>query len=405
MNVRIIFVLFAVYAVGTNALIMAGIVPAIAEGLNTSEAVAGLGLTVFALSYAVIGPFLPIILSRFSQRTIIAGGLLLFICGTVLSGLASDVTTFMVSRVIVAIAAAAIPPQAAAIAMAISPPGSQGRALGLLSAGILLSIATGVPLGSLLGVWLGYSGAFLFIASLGIVGLIGLLFIPPTPKPAKATLAEQFAPFRRPAVLVLGLVALLFAWCQFSITTFFAPIMQASADIADLEIPILLVVYGLAGVVAAFSGGRLVDRFSGYAVAIGGLIAISLTTPLFSIAPSFFIAAIVVVVWSLAQNATFPAAQLEMGRLHPANPATAFALFAALLQAGGAIGAAVSAGLLEALGPLWIPPFAALASAAGGVVMAILAHRLRPRNPGDAVVKSPPEAAVSDRESAKNLVN
>ena len=127
MNWRIIFVLFAVYAVGTNALIMAGILPAIAEGLNTTEAIAGLGLTVFALTYAVIGPLLPIILSRFGRRTIMAGGLLLFIGGTVMSGLAPDVATFMLSRVIVAIAAAAIPPQAAAIAIAISPPGEPGE--------------------------------------------------------------------------------------------------------------------------------------------------------------------------------------------------------------------------------------------------------------------------------------
>src|SRR3954453_5892648 len=99
MNWRMVFVLFAVYAVGTNALIMAGIVPAIAEGLNTSEAVAGLGLTVFSLTspggggglntrgggaglgltvfsltYAVVGPLLPIVLARFGRRTIMAAG-------------------------------------------------------------------------------------------------------------------------------------------------------------------------------------------------------------------------------------------------------------------------------------------------------------------------------------------
>ncbi|WP_167042161.1 MFS transporter [Salinibacterium sp. ZJ454] len=377
MNWRLIFVLFAVFAVGTNALIMAGIVPAIAKGLNTSEAIAGLGLTVFALTYAVVGPMLPIILSRFGRRTIMAGGLILFIGGTIMSGLAPDVATFMLSRVIVGVAAAAIPPQAAAIAIAISPPGREGRALGLLSAGILLSIAMGVPLGSLLGIWLGYSGAFLFLASLGIVGLIGLFFIPPTPKPAKATIAEQFAPFRRPAVLVLGLCAFLFAWCQYSITTFFAPLVKDSAGISDVEVPILLVIYGLTGVVAALFGGRLIDRFSGYAVAIGGFIAITITTPLFSVASSFLIAAIVVVVWSLAQNVTFPAAQVEMGRLHPANPATAFALFAALVQAGGAVGAAVSAGVLEALGARWIAPVAAVATLIGTVVLYALAHRLR----------------------------
>ncbi|MDR5701578.1 MFS transporter [Agromyces aerolatus] len=379
MNWRLIFVLFAVYAVGTNALILAGILPAIAEGLDTSAAVAGLGLTVFALTYAVIGPLLPIVLSRFGRRSIMAGGLLLFIGGTVLSGLAPDVATFMLSRAIVAVAAAAIPPQAAAIAIAITPAGSQGRALGMLSAGILLSVATGVPLGALLSVWLGYTGAFLFLASLGAIGLIGLCFVPATPRPPKATLAEQFAPFRRPAVLVLGLVALLFAWCQYSITTYFAPIVEASAGVTDLEVPVLLVIYGLAGVVAALFGGRLIDRFSGFSVATWGLVAISLTTPLFSIAPSFLVAAIVVVVWSLAQNATFPAAQVEMGRLHPDNPATTFALFAALVQAGGAVGAAVSAGVLDAAGPLWIPPVAAVASAAGAVVLAVLAAVLRRR--------------------------
>ncbi|MGO4689680.1 MFS transporter [Glaciibacter sp. 2TAF33] len=394
MNWRLVFVLFAVYAVGTNALIMAGIVPAIATGLNTTEAIAGLGLTVFALTYAAIGPFLPIMLSRFGRRTIMAGGLLLFVGGTVLSGLAQDVGTFMLSRVIVAVAAAAIPPQAAAIAIAISPPGREGRALGLLTAGILLSIATGVPIGSLLGLWLGYSGAFLFLASLGIVGLIGLFFIPPTPKPVKATVAEQFAPFRRPAVLVLGLCALLFAWCQYSITTFFAPLLKESAGISDIDIPILLVMYGLAGVVAAAFGGRLIDRFGGYPVAIGGFVAITVTTPLFSVASSFVIAAIVVVAWSLAQNVTFPAAQVEMGRLHPPNAATAFALFAALVQAGGAIGTAVSAGVLEALGARWIPPVAAIASVVGTVVISVLAHRLRRRATGGETSVGEPVAGL-----------
>lgn len=377
MSWRMIFVLFAVYAVGTNALIMAGIVPAIAEGLNTTEAIAGLGLTVFSLTYALVGPFLPIVLAHFGRRSIMAGGLVLFIGGTVLSGLAPDVTTFMLSRVLVAIAAAAIPPQAAAIAIAISPPGSQGKALGLLSAGVLLSVSTGVPLGSLLGVWLGYAGAFLFLASLGVIGLIGLFFIPATPRPQKATVREQFAPFRKPAVQALGVVALMFAWCQYSVTTFFSPIVLAASDVDEVEVPLLLVIYGLSGVVAALVGGRLIDRFSGYAVALVGLIAIGILTPLFSIAHSFAMVAAVVVAWSLAQNVTFPAAQVEMGRLHPANPATAFALFAALVQLGGAIGAAVSAGVLQTMGALWVPPLAAPAALIGAAVIAVLAHRLR----------------------------
>lgn len=380
MNWRMIFVLFAVYAVGTNALIMAGIVPAIAEGLGTTEAIAGLGLTVFALTYALIGPFLPIVLSRFGRRTIMAAGLVVFVIGTAMSGLAPDVATFMLSRAIVAVAAAAIPPQAASISIALAPKGMQGRALGYLSAGILLSVATGVPLGSLLSLWLGYTGAFLFVASLGLVGLVGLFFIPETPKPAPATVADQFAPFRRPAVLVLGLCALLFAWGQYSVTTFFAPILAASAGIEGVEVPLLLVVYGLAGVVAAAFGGRLIDRFGGFRVAFWGFAAITLTTPFFSLLTGLLTAAILIVVWSLAQNATFPAAQIEMGRLHPENPATAFALYAALVQAGGAIGSAVSAGILGGLGALWIAPAAAVPTLVAAVVIAVLSRRLARQN-------------------------
>lgn len=389
MNWRIIFVLFAVYAVGTNALIMAGIVPAIAEGLGTTEAIAGLGLTVFALTYAVVGPLLPIVLSRFGRKTIMAGGLVLFVIGTTMSAFAPDVGVFMLSRVIVAIAAASIPPQAAAIVLEISPPEMQGRALGMLSAGILLSVATGVPLGSLLAVWLGYAGGFLFLAGLGVVGLLGLLFIPVTSPPPRATLSEQFAPFRKPAVLVLGVVALLFAWCQYSVTTFFSPIIVEAAGVGELDVPVLLVIYGLAGVGAALFGGRLIDRFGGYRVAVGGLIGIALITPLFSVASSFALAAVVIVAWSFAQNATFPAAQVEMGRLHPQNPATAFALFAALVQAGGAIGSAVSAGVLATLGTFWIAPLAAVAAAVGAVVMMLLG-RSRER-------RITPQGAVSAR--------
>ena len=45
----------------------------------------------------------------------------------------------------------------------------------------------------------------------------------------------------------------------------------------------------------------------------------------------------------------------------------------------GAIGAAVSAGVLETLGPQWIAPLAAAASLVATVVISLLAHRLRRR--------------------------
>lgn len=382
MNWRIAFIVVAVYAVGTNSLILGGILPAVADGLDISESTAGLGLTVFSLTYAMVGPFLPIALGRLERRMIMAGALVVFIGGSLMSAFPVGVEMFMVSRAIVAVGAAAIPPQAAAVAIAMSSPERAGRALGILSGGMLLSIMTGVPLGAIIGNWVGYSGAFVLLAAFAVLGLVGLVFVPTTVTSEPMNLASQFTPFREPTVMVIGVAAMLFAWCQFSVTTFLAPILLDSAGLLTPDVAVVLVVYGFAGLIAAILSGPLIDRYGGYAVAIAGFIVIVITTPLFSVTPSLPIVLVLVIVWSTAQNAVFPAQQSEAGRLHPENPATTFAIYAALIQVGGAVGVALSGIVLDSLGPAWIAPLAALAALTALALVGSLAYRVNSRGAG-----------------------
>lgn len=166
LNPRVYILAFGTFATGTNALIMSGILPDVARALGTTQATVGLGVTAFALAYAISAPFLPAVLSRFSRRGIMLTSLAVFTIGTIGSLLATEVSVFLTARVIVGIGAAAFTPQASAIAIAMVSAMNRGRALTTVALGVPLATATGVPLGTLLGNTFGYQAAFGVVAVL-----------------------------------------------------------------------------------------------------------------------------------------------------------------------------------------------------------------------------------------------
>ena len=70
MNVRIFFLALGMVAAGMNSLLIAGLLPEIARALGATEAAVGVSVSVYAFTYAVTGPFIPVVFSRFSRPSI-----------------------------------------------------------------------------------------------------------------------------------------------------------------------------------------------------------------------------------------------------------------------------------------------------------------------------------------------
>lgn len=70
------------FVVGTNAFVIAGLLPSISNSLNVSVGAAGQLVTVFSLAYAVLAPVLATLTANWSRRTVLICALVVFVRAT-----------------------------------------------------------------------------------------------------------------------------------------------------------------------------------------------------------------------------------------------------------------------------------------------------------------------------------
>ena len=85
MNFRIYIMAIAAMAVGLVELLVGGILPVIASDLNVSLSAAGQLITFFALTYAISGPVLYVLTSRFERKLLYLISLFVFCLANVLT--------------------------------------------------------------------------------------------------------------------------------------------------------------------------------------------------------------------------------------------------------------------------------------------------------------------------------
>src|SRR5690625_730226 len=148
---RLLGLTLVTFVFGTDDFIIAGILPEIARDQQVSEAAAGQLVTVFSITYALAAPPLAVATARLPRKPLLLAGLVLFAGLNLLTALAPGFAVLMALRVSAALVAAAISPAAFAMAARLAAPEQVGRAVGMVAAGLTISLFVGVPLGSLLG--------------------------------------------------------------------------------------------------------------------------------------------------------------------------------------------------------------------------------------------------------------
>lgn len=120
----------AAFAVGTDDLLIAGLLPVIAQDLDVGTAAAGQLVTVFSITYAVAAPPLAVATARLPRRALLLGALALFALVNLITALAPGYVALMALRVCAALVAALITPVASSGGAAVP---AAAAAVGLLA--------------------------------------------------------------------------------------------------------------------------------------------------------------------------------------------------------------------------------------------------------------------------------
>jgi MFS transporter, DHA1 family, inner membrane transport protein len=369
MRLRSLALAAGAFAVGTDAFVVAGVLPALAADLRVDVATAGQVVTVFALAYAIGAPGLAAVSARVPRKRLLIGALAIFVAGNVLSAAASSYGLLLVARVVAAAGAGLYMPTASTTVAALAAPDRRGRALAVVLGGMTSATVVGVPIGTWLGTTFGWPATFWFVAALGAVAAAVLAVVVPTvAAPPASGLRDRLTPLRDRRVVTVLATTTLFIVSGFTVFTYLAGAMAPATGGEGGRLALLLAVFGAAGVAGNVVAGRATDRYGAARVLIVGLavLTVDLLTLPFS-ARTMPGAAAALAVWGVAGWLLTVPQQHRLFALAPAAGPLTVALNSSALYLGQAIAGVVGATGLRLVGAThlsWVAaPFALAALA------------------------------------------
>ncbi|WP_426436720.1 MFS transporter [Bradyrhizobium genosp. P] len=348
----------AAFAIGTEAFVIAGLLPVIAADLQVSLASTGQLVTVYALTYAVGSPILAVAFNNFDRRTLLALALSCFIVANLLAAMATTFVFLLASRMLMAVGAGLCMPTALAVSVAVAPPERRGRAIALVTSGLTVATVLGVPFGTFVGNQFGWRATFVMVAGLGAVALLGLLFGLPRGLPrTTATISQRIAVARRGAMLHALAITLLWAIGGFTIFTYLSVPLR-EVGFGPTGISLALLTFGSAAAIGNLLGGSLADRLGPIPTATLGLIGMILALTLQSAALKFAppeLAGPIILALIFCQGfsgwAFYTAQIASIVRIEPDVATIALSLNASAMYLGFAIGGITGAVVLSVMGP------------------------------------------------------
>ncbi|UED86771.1 MFS transporter [Streptomyces profundus] len=361
------------FVVVTSEMLPVGVLTPMADGLDISTGTAGYSLTVTGLVAAVTAPSVPRLLGGLDRRLVLAVAMVVLAVGNALTAVAGGLGLLMVSRVVIGFGMGAVWGLASAVATRLVAPRNAALAVSFAVSGVAAASVVGVPLGTLVGNAFGWRAAFGCLAGAALLLAAGLLLaLPRLPRPAAPDPAPdgRRAGLWTPAVGVgLTLIALLVT-AHFAAYTYVRPVLEERTGLTAGSIALLLLVYGLFGLVGNFAAGaaaagRARRTVLGLALGIGT--AIALLAVLGTVVGAAWGA---IALWGLAYGGLSVGGQIWMSQAAPHRVEQVTGLYVGVFTAAIALGAFLGGTVVESAGIttlLWSAAALALAALAVGL--------------------------------------
>ncbi|MDU0342550.1 MFS transporter [Bosea rubneri] len=233
----------------------------IAGELGLSEGQAGQAISISGLFAVVTSLFVAgltrdidrkIVLSAFSVLLIVSGAIVTF---------APTYAVLMIGRALLGVAIGGFWSMSTAIVMRLLPEDAVPRGLAMLNAGNAIAATIAAPLGSFLGDYIGWRGAFFSVIPLALLALVWQwLSLPALPPRGRTAQGNVLRLLRRPQV-VLGMASIFLLFMgQFALFTYLRPFLEQVAGYSVAALSLVLLLMGLAGAAGTWCIGHLLRK-------------------------------------------------------------------------------------------------------------------------------------------------
>ncbi len=237
----------------TSEFMPIGLLTDIAKSFSISESKAGMLITVYSWIVMLLSLPLILLVSKIDFRKLFMGTIALFGICQIMSVIAPTYGVLMASRIGVACTHAIFWSIASPVAIRLVNEEHRSFALSMVVTGTSIATIAGLPLGRLVGQYMGWRVTFL------IVGIIAFAF----PKIASG---EQFhvkdlpALLKNPVLICLYIQTILFVLGYYTVYSYIEPFMQQVAKLQNNVITVVLLIFGAMGLLGSYLFSKLYDK-------------------------------------------------------------------------------------------------------------------------------------------------
>lgn len=245
----------------TSEFMPIGLLTDIAGSFSISESKAGMLITVYSWIVMLLSLPLILLVSKIDFRKLFRGTIALFGICQIMSVLAPSYGVLMASRIGVACTHAIFWSIASPVAIRLVNEEHRSFALSMVVTGTSIATIAGLPLGRLVGQYMGWRVTFLIVGIIAFAVLVYMAFVFP-----KIASGEQFhvkdlpALLKNPVLICLYVQTILFVLGYYTVYSYIEPFMQQVAKLQNNVITIVLLIFGATGLLGSYLFSKLYDR-------------------------------------------------------------------------------------------------------------------------------------------------
>ncbi|MDU1528910.1 MAG: MFS transporter [Staphylococcus warneri] len=249
------------FTVGMAEYVVTGLLTQISDDMHVSISSAGLLVSVYAISVAVIGPFMRIFTMKVHAHRLLPVLVAIFIVSNLVGMLAPNFNVLLLSRLMSAAMHAPFFGVCMSVAAAVAPPAKKPQAIALVQAGLTIAVMIGVPFGSFLGGLANWRVVFGIMIILAVITMLGMMkFTPHVSLSAEANISKELTVFKNPHILIVISIIVFGYSGVFTTYTFMEPMIHDYAPFKIIGLTVCLFLFGLGDVIGNLVTGSVPEH-------------------------------------------------------------------------------------------------------------------------------------------------
>lgn len=331
-----------------------GILPQISQYFNVDITQAGLFVSLFALTIAICGIFMPLVFSKFDRKKSFILVLTVFTIFSITGAFVTDFNIALICRIIPVIFHPIYCGLALTVAAEIVEPEKAQNAVSKVIMGISAGMIIGVPITTFIATTLRYQYAMLWFSLVTFIALIAtILFFPSLPG-KKQSYGNQVK-VATTGVFIISVLGVIFLnGGLYTAYAYISELLNMITHILGFELSIVLFIYGIASIIGNWLGAKLLNSNSKKTALIFPIVFSILMIGLFIFSRAKIPVIILMFAWGILAGIANDISQYWMVSAAPEAPEFANGIFLSMGNVGVTLGTTIAGAVVAGMGVQYV---------------------------------------------------